>query len=127
MIIRPVLQELRGSLQRCFTPEADELYTIQRERENLQALTATVDSLEQSKSIPALDFDGMSSIPSCLYRSKPSVVVVAFVAVAWNGSIVHTISLHHLKTLNCVYVKMWNSFSIGALWFNISPRSMIFL
>ena len=59
MIIQPVLQELRESLKRCLTPEAKKLYTVRRQLENLQALSATVESLEQAKTIPVLGFEGI--------------------------------------------------------------------
>ena len=58
MIIQPILEELGTSLQRCLSTEAARLPLLQKETENLKILAITVDSLEKSKRIPSLGFDG---------------------------------------------------------------------
>ena len=58
MIIQPILEELDSSLQRCFSQEAEGLYTLQKERENLQLLAAGVASISSGKMALSLSFDG---------------------------------------------------------------------
>ena len=58
MVIQPILEELHSSLQRCFLTQAVGLPLVQKEMENIQILDSTVDSLERSKCIPSLGFDG---------------------------------------------------------------------
>ena len=58
MIIQPILEELGSSLQGCLSTEAARLPLLQKEKENLKILAITVDSLEKSKRIPSLGFDG---------------------------------------------------------------------
>ena len=58
MIIQPILEELDSSLKRCFSKEAEGLYTLQKERENLQLLAAGVASINSSQMALSLSFDG---------------------------------------------------------------------
>ena len=62
MIIQPILDELDSSLKRCFSQEAEGLYTLQKERENLQFLAAGVASLSSSQMVLSLSFDGEISL-----------------------------------------------------------------
>ena len=56
MIIQPILEELESSLQRCFSQEAEGLYTLQKEQENLQLLAAGVASHQQQPNDSILEF-----------------------------------------------------------------------
>ena len=58
MIVQPILEELDSSLQRCFTQEAEGLYTLQKERKNLQLLAAGVASVSSGQMALSLSFDG---------------------------------------------------------------------
>ena len=75
MIIQPILEELKSSLDRCFSAEVAGLRLVQKETENLEILRSTVYSLERSKYIPLLGFDGkiFSShilMPESVFKSK---------------------------------------------------------
>ena len=65
MIIQPILEELKSSLDRCFSAEVAGLPLVQKETENLEILRSTVHSLERSKYIPSLGFDGKTFQESC--------------------------------------------------------------
>ena len=58
MIIQPILEELKSSLDSCFSTEVAGLPLVLKETENLEILRSTVYSLERSKYIPSLGFDG---------------------------------------------------------------------